>query len=256
MVSIRDLPQPVFSERRRTSLEVHAHLRQLIIDSALPPGTVLKQAELARQFNVSRTPMREAFRMLQAEGLIEADLNQRGRVRGFDPEELDQLYGARITLESLAARITTGRMSSEEVDEAWDCLARMDGAGDDMVTWVQTHRRFHRLCMARAGEPLVSTINSYSERSERYLRLYQIWHPASFAAARADHEEILRAVQGTDDAYTGECMAKHLAHTARTVMADVSADARAHAIDAALAMAVGARTRKRAKSRLPASKDE
>jgi DNA-binding GntR family transcriptional regulator len=60
------------SDPRRTSIDVHTHLRDLIISGALPPGTELKQAELARVFAVSRTPLREAFRMLQEEGLISA----------------------------------------------------------------------------------------------------------------------------------------------------------------------------------------
>lgn len=236
------LPKPRFSDPRKTSLEVHAHLRRLIIDSILPPNTVLKQTEVATAFAVSRTPVREAFRMLQEEGLIEADLNQRGRVRGLDPDELDQLYAARITLESLGTRISTGLLGLGDAARARSWLNTMASAETDadMETWVTAHRNFHASCMARAGEPLARTINSFSERSERYLRLYQLWHPQSFTEARGQHENILSAVLGDDAMRAGALMAQHLARTALTVLRDVAAGAEPHAINQALAMATAA----------------
>lgn len=243
--SFADLPIPEFTDPRKTSLEVHAHLRRLIIDSALPPGSVLKQTELARLFNISRTPMREAFRMLQEEGLIEADLNQRARVRQLDVDELDQLYGTRIALESLGARITTGRIEADELEAAHQCIEDMElaRANNDSREWAHIHRKLHGLCVARAGEPMLRVINSYSERSERYLRLYQLWHPQSFIAAQREHEEILDSVQNGEPAKTGKLMARHLAHTALTVLRDVSPDASGHVIQQALAMVTGAKGR-------------
>ena len=244
---LEGLPLPVFSSPRTTSMELHAHLRRLIIDSILPPGAVLKQAELARAFNISRTPMREAFRMLQEEGLIEADLNQRARVKGLDAKELDQLYAARIALESLGCRMSTGTLTADESRRARECLQSMEQAqkAQDMTAWMESHRRFHSLCMARVTEPLRRTIDSFAERSERYLRLFQLWHPQSFEAGQQEHERILAAVEGEDAAVAGSLMAKHLSRTALTVMQDVSTETEALAIQESLAMAVGTRARHR-----------
>src|SRR5437868_5286132 len=91
-----DMDQP--RRPRRLSVDVHEQLRDLIVQGELAPGIVLSQAELARQFGVSRGPVREAFRRLQEQGLITAEPDQRPRVTGFDPVGLDSLYGARITL--------------------------------------------------------------------------------------------------------------------------------------------------------------
>ena len=115
------------SDPRRTSIEVHAHLRELIISGVLPPGTELKQAELARVFAVSRTPLREAFRMLQEEGLIAGEPNQRSRVLGFDPEELELLYAGRVALECLGVRLTAGHLSREEERSATSAMREMSG---------------------------------------------------------------------------------------------------------------------------------
>jgi DNA-binding GntR family transcriptional regulator len=232
---------PQLSDSRQTSHEVHSHLRQLILNGVLPPGTVLKQAELARRFGISRTPMREAFRRLQEEDLITADPNQRAVVRSMDGEELDQLYSTRIALESLGARITTGRLEPAEIEEAQQCLRDMDVAvePENQAEWMQRHRRFHEICVARAGQPMLRVIQSYAERSERYVRLYWMWHPQAHLHAKADHQAILDAVQGADPARAGSLMAQHLSHTALTVLGDVSVDAPGLAIQEALAMATG-----------------
>lgn len=239
--SIDSLAKPRISDPRRTSLDVHLHLRELIISGSLPAGTVLKQAELARVFEVSRTPLREAFRMLQEEGLIEADPNQRPRVRGLDAHELDSLYATRITLEALGVRVTTGRLSSAETQEGRSLLREMDEARSrkDISEWLSAHRRFHRVCTARAMDPLARAIGNYGEQSERYLLTYQSWHPDSFARAHREHVALLRAVGGTDPVLAGSLMAEHLSHTALNVLHDLVDDPPASAIRQALAMATG-----------------
>jgi DNA-binding GntR family transcriptional regulator len=246
-LSVDSIQLPQLSDSRQTSLEVHAHLRQLIMNGTFPPGTVLKQAELARRFGISRTPMREAFRRLQEEDLIVADPNQRAVVRGLDGEELDQLYSTRIALESLGARISTGRLEQEEIEEAQQCLRDMDVPvePENQAEWMARHRRFHEICVARAGQPMLKVIQSYAERSERYVRLYWMWHPQAHLHAKADHQAILEAVQGHDAARAGALMAQHLSHTALTVLNDVSVDVPGHAIQEALGMATGKKTASR-----------
>ena len=75
------LPTLKLANNRQSVAELHAHLRRLIMDEELPPGTELNQADLGRRYNVSRGPMREALRLLQQEGLIDMQLNQRATVR-------------------------------------------------------------------------------------------------------------------------------------------------------------------------------
>lgn len=237
-MDINNLPVPKLTSPRNTSSELRDHLRRLILENALPAGTVLKQTEIARLFGVSRTPLREAFRMLQEEGLIDADLNQRARVRGLDMDELDQLYAARIALESLGCRLSTGRLSDDEVQraqESLDAMERTRSAGD-MESWMDHHRAFHLAVMPRLGETVARTVISYAERSERYLRLFQVWRPQSFADALHEHKVILEAVTGEDPRRAGELMACHLSHTALAVMQDLAGVQSGDAIRSALAV--------------------
>ncbi|MET0456915.1 MAG: GntR family transcriptional regulator [Mycobacterium sp.] len=232
---------PTLDNPRETSSQLHTHLRRLINDGAIAPGTELNQADLARRFNVSRIPMREAFRMLQQEGLIDVQLNQRAVVRALDANEVDQLYGVRITLEALGARITAGRLLDTEAAEARECLRRMRKTkrATDMSEWVTAHRRFHTLCTARAGVPLAGIILSYSERTERYVRFGQQAHADTFAVAEAEHEQILTAVVNGEVDAAGSLMARHLAHTAATVLGDLDPNFEAVTMSESLQMCAG-----------------
>lgn len=243
-IFLESLAVPELETTRQTGYQAHEFLRRWILEGAIPPGTVLKQSDLARRFGTSRTPIREAFRMLQEEGLIDADPNKRAVVRGLDGEELDQLYGARIVLESLAARITAGKLQTSEVEDAWACLDAMTDEllASDPSEWARLHRRFHALCVARAGDPMLKVITSYAERSERYVRLYQTMHPER-SNARVQHEGILHAIQDGDSVLGSTRLAQHLASTAFTVLNDLPLGDTGQATRAAVEMATGKKAR-------------
>ncbi len=108
IVQIPDIRKVDLPEARQAIPRLHAYLRECILDGTLTPGTKLSQVSLAKQLGVSRTPLREVLRMLQEEGLVEIEPNQRTRVAGLDPQELDDVYASRILLETLALSMTLG----------------------------------------------------------------------------------------------------------------------------------------------------
>ncbi|WP_128642878.1 GntR family transcriptional regulator [Rhodococcus opacus] len=239
--SLDGIPHPVFTSHQTKSIELHKHLRALILDSTLPPGTSLRQTELARVFGISRATVGRRVSHASGERAHRRRTQPGGSVRAFDSEELDQLYGTRIALESLGVRVTTGRLTPAESAEAHRLVEEMERlkAANDMTGWGETHRRFHAICMSRIADPLARTVNSFSERSERYLRLYQIWHPQPFDTAHQEHEAILAAVAGNYPAEAATLMARHLAHTALTVLRDLSPNSTHHAVLEAVAMVSG-----------------
>lgn len=233
------LPGLRITDPRRISVEVHAHLRELIVSGVLEPGTILKQAELARVFAVSRAPLREAFRMLQEEGLVVGELNQRSRVAGIDPDELELLYAARIALEVLGVRLTAGKLTAQEARDAAAALREMDRAfrASDMTSWSRAHHRFHRTVVIRCGARVLRTIGSYAEQSEPYVRAFQTRHRDLFPDRHREHAEILDAVLAGDRNLSARLMAEHLAGTARRVLGDVTSDRPAGAVEEAVAQA-------------------
>ena len=93
---------------------IHLQLRAAIMSGDYRPGMVLSQVELARSFGVSRTPLREAIRRLEAEGLIESLQNQRARVATIDAESLDVLFTERILVEAMGVKVTVPHLT--EID--------------------------------------------------------------------------------------------------------------------------------------------
>src|ERR1700678_3499142 len=146
-----DVPEP-----RQAIPALHAYLRECVLDGTLVPGTKLSQVALAEQLGVSRTPLREVLRMLQEEGLVEIEPNQRTRVAGLDPAELDDVYASRILLETLALSMTIGHFGTKERAEAKRLLTVMRRAAKtgDFDAWFAAHTDYHRGCTAAAGEAM------------------------------------------------------------------------------------------------------
>ena len=229
------------TDPRQTSVEVHAYLREHIIAGTLPPGIELKQAELARLFAVSRAPLREAFRMLQEEGLVSGEPNRRSRVVGLDPDQLELLYAARITLESLGVRLTAGRLPRTESPDAAAAYRELDRAqrANDLGSWAMAHRRFHRLLVARCGATVLRTISSYAEQAERYVRIDLYANRDAVAARQCEHAAILDAVRDGDPQRAVEVMADHLAGTARRVVGQAAPGRGTPSVDAAVRLVTG-----------------
>ncbi|MFF2246190.1 GntR family transcriptional regulator [Arthrobacter sp. NPDC058130] len=234
-------PMPMVSDPRQTSVAIHTYLRGLIMSGILPPDTVLKQSELAVLLAVSRTPLREAFRMLQEEGLIEADVNQRAKVSKFEPEALDSLYAARISLECLGVHMTSGRLTPEELREGRRLLKAMNRAavGEDFESWTTLHRRFHAVLISRSSSFVGRTIASFAAHSERYWRVYRSDTPGSLADRHGEHERLLQAVIDGDRERAAELMAQHLSITAIAVLSGLKPGFEPSAVMSAVRMITG-----------------
>ena len=210
-------------EVRQAIPALHAYLRECVLDGTLTPGTKLSQVALADQLGVSRTPLREVLRMLQEEGLVEIEPNQRTRVTGLDPAELDDVYASRILLETLALSLTLASFTTARRREAKQLLAAMRQAAKtgDFAAWFDSHAGFHRLITAGAGAALRRQLTAFADRTIRYIRIYQLAEPVGWqSAGEVEHAAILEAVAGHDEAAALSGLAHHLARTAARVLAD------------------------------------
>jgi DNA-binding GntR family transcriptional regulator len=224
---IPDIHKVHLPEARQAIPHVHAYLRECILDGTLTPGTKLSQVTLAEQLGISRTPLREVLRMLQEEGLVEIEPNQRTRVAGLDPQELDDIYACRILMETVALSMTLGNFGRVGREDAGRLVTAMRHAAKegDFTAWFAAHADFHRLITASAGEVLQRQLQAFADRTIRYIRIYQLSDPQSWqAAGDVEHVQILEALIAGDDqgALTG--MAHHLERTALRVLADCAPD--------------------------------
>jgi DNA-binding GntR family transcriptional regulator len=220
---------------------VYSSLRESILNGTLPPGESLSQVQLASQLGVSRGPLREAVRMLQREGLVEAEVNRRGRVSSFSIDDLEQLYAMRIVHESLAIRINVPRFTKRDIDALRGCLRRMEAvAGHDVKQWQAIDREFHFTLLAHCGDRLLRTIRELYDHADRYRWLYIKGVPRALSIAAEEHKAIFDACVDGDSALAAAQLARHLARTALTVLTHHAPEHDPTTVRAAIRLATGA----------------
>jgi DNA-binding GntR family transcriptional regulator len=197
---------------------VYDRVRSAILDGELAPGAVMSQVGLADELGISRTPLREALRMLQNEGLIESEPNRRVRVAPMTPEDLEQLCIMRIALEAAALRVAVPRMTPEDLAGLEGFMAEMAhyAQAKDYGRWVVPHRAFHQALTAPAGERINMQLGQLFDHAERYRRLHIGQGPSAWATA--GHREILEACKAMDRDRGAGLLASHLARTAFEVI--------------------------------------
>jgi DNA-binding GntR family transcriptional regulator len=202
---------------------IHDEVREAILRGDLRAGAVLSQLRLAEEFGVSRGPVREALRLLQREGLVEAELNRRVRIADFSVNDLEELYAMRVVNEGLAVRATVPRLTAQELQELHRALEEMDTvAGVDVHAWEEPHRRFHRGLVTHAGQRLMRLVEQLSDHAERYRRVYIAGDPRAWSVGAAEHREIYEAAERGDANGASEATVQHLARTALTVLANLA----------------------------------
>lgn len=187
--------------RRYLHDEVAERLRGLILSGELPPRSRVSELELAERFGISRTPLREAVKILATEGLLELLPNRGARVAMLSAQEIDDMLLVIGGLEALAAELACARITEPEVD----AIAAHHGAmlahwrAGEEAAYFDRNRAIHEAIMAAARNPVLSGL--YANLSGRIARARFVAHktPAQWAKAVEEHErmlDLLRRRQG------------------------------------------------------------
>jgi DNA-binding GntR family transcriptional regulator len=203
---------------------VHRHLREAILRGHVAPGRQLSQVALAEELGVSRTPLREALRMLIHEGLLRSELNRGIHVVELSAEDLEGLYVVRINLEAAAIRITIPLLEPEDLAGMEGQLAQMAhfAAAHDYARWEVPHRAFHRGLVSKSPPRLIGTLDQLFDHAERYRRLYTTTQPLrGWDAGILEHRAILDACERGEQREGAISLATHLGHTAFGVLARI-----------------------------------
>jgi DNA-binding GntR family transcriptional regulator len=195
------------------SAAVAEELRRLILSGELAAGTRLRQVELAKRFNVSTTPVREAFTVLARQGLVRHDV-QRGVVV-FSPshEDVRENYELRIALEPLATEIAAKTMTPEDLECIDRVIERMRAAADQPLEYVALNREFHRAIYAAAQRPkLFELIESLRDAFDAHIRFDAAASPDPeyFERAHAEHQAIAAALHAGAAKRARKLMETHL----------------------------------------------
>jgi DNA-binding GntR family transcriptional regulator len=202
-------PEPLVRNASDVATEL---LRNAIVDGTLTPGQRLKEEELARSLGTSRTPVREALVMLQAEGLIDASPNRGATVRSHSADELDDLYQLRALLEGHAARRAAARATDELIAELWASCARFDGliAKGDVHDLVQENLAFHTLILEAAGSDRLESIVRTVTDLPLVYRSYIWYSDEQRKISLHYHQQITRALESRDGERAELVMTEHV----------------------------------------------
>jgi DNA-binding GntR family transcriptional regulator len=220
---------PVFS--RLSTLTkgeaAYAEIRARILDASLRPGSVINQGELAEVLGISVTPLREALRRLEGEGLVAIAAEKTVSVVTLTTEELAELRAVRLRLDPFAALLAAESATSEQ-------RARLSAMADfaldsDVLTWHTDHRAFHRTIHEISGNGfLYEVLGQIQERLDRYRVVslkQQEWRQAE---SKAPHAEIATVIASGDGKAAEKLMMSHI----WTVLGDLNEMGTRYASDA------------------------
>jgi DNA-binding GntR family transcriptional regulator len=180
-----------------------------IVTGALRPGAPLRQDHVAAEFRTSHVPVREAFRRLEAQGLVSTEPRKGARVAPLDPAGVREIAEMRAALETLALRQAAPRLSAADIAAAHAaCAASRDETMPERLE--QANRRFHLALTVPCGMPrLNAAVADLHRSSARYL--FAAWRALDWAArSDAEHDAILAAVEAGDSAMAEALLAAHI----------------------------------------------
>jgi DNA-binding GntR family transcriptional regulator len=222
-------------DRRALVDKLAATLQQRMLSGELVSGTRLRQEALAEEFGVSRTPIREALRKLQASGLVEVQPRRGALVRAPTAREIRDAYEVRAELEGLAAELAAHRLHQEQLDllhrsqtEFREALARMvslreNGAHADALAetarWRHANDSFHQAVQeGAANDVLVATLAHLHRSFPRDLTSTVLSESVTLLAENVEeHQEVLDAIERRDATAARELMVKHVRHAGALV---------------------------------------
>ncbi len=193
--------------------DIAAQLASAIRAGRYVPGERLVEARLTRQLGVSRGPLREAFRRLSAEGLVETVPNRGALVRRLTLAEALELFDIRMELESLAARRAADNMSERSARDLFDLESAeiwLDTPRVSAASYIAENQQFHRAVFNGAGNHQLMALNDKLQLSLIMVQIRSALTPDVLATSLSEHRQIATAIRDGDAPAAGIAMCTHL----------------------------------------------
>jgi DNA-binding GntR family transcriptional regulator len=206
-----------------------ATLRARVLTGEIEVGSRLRQERLAAEFGVSRTPIREALRKLQADGIVEVQPNRGAIVRGATAREIREAYEVRAELEGLATEVATGRIDDAQLQELHDAqrsfgrsISKLVAGGiaeDANGEWARANDLFHGVIQEAAGNRRLARIVQDLHRAfPRGLTWAALSRSSRLLEQNVEeHHAILEAIEQRNPAAARKSMVAHVRHAGELV---------------------------------------
>lgn len=203
---------------------VFESLREAIIQGRLRPGERLMEIQLAEELGVSRTPVREAIRKLELEGLVLMIPRKGAYVSQISMKDIADVFEIRRALEGLAARLAAERATDEEIERLERALVKISevAEADDLSGAVALDTDFHEELMAASHNPRLSQLVSNLREQIQRFRLTSLSHPGRVKLAVEEHRKIVDAIAGRDAELAQNLAYEHIENAENSLMEVIS----------------------------------
>lgn len=205
--------------RRSLHAELAGRLRDMMMRGELRPGDKIAEPALCERFGVSRTPLREALKVLAAEGLVVLSPNRGASVACVSGAEIDELFPIMGALEALAGEGACGRATDgdiERIQALHESMVARHAAGD-LAGSLALNRRIHEAIFEIAGNRALAQLYETLIVRTHAVRFIAQKSPERWRETIAGHDRIMAALRARDGAKLGRLLREHLAHLADTV---------------------------------------
>jgi DNA-binding GntR family transcriptional regulator len=200
---------PLNLPTRALYLDVAEWLRQRIYSRALKPGEWLDELKLAQELGISRTPLREAIKVLAAEGLVTMRLRRGAYVTDVSQEDLQQVYELLGELESGAAGTVAAHATPTQVEELKALHEQLRLSQDDAERFFDINEKFHRKILELSGNRWRLQVINDLRKVMKVSRLQSLAREGRIAASLAEHEAILQAIVAGKADMAAQAMRHH-----------------------------------------------
>ncbi len=208
-MNLNDLAANVLQQQRSTPDLIADALREAIVGGIFQEGQSLRQDEIATQFGVSRIPVREALRQLEAEGLVTLHLNRGAMVSALSPAEAQEIFEIRSALEVKAIQLAIPKLTPSDLEKASEILAQTDQVTDAGML-AKLNWEFHATLYTTAERPrLLTIIKTLHLNVDRYVRL-QMSQMDYLERSQKEHYQLLEACQQHDTKAAVRLLKRHI----------------------------------------------
>ncbi len=202
------------SVQRSNSLHsrVYNRIRNDILNGVYEPGESLVELKLSEELGVSRTPVREALRQLELEGLVQSVPNKGATVRGVTEQDIQDIYTIRMLIEGLAARWAAEKITTEELEELKEAvdLEEFYTTKSNYGNLLRFDTRFHDIIFkASKSKPLMYTLSTFHRYVQKARRV-SMSSPERAAEVLQEHKAILQAIIDRDADRAEKLMTEHV----------------------------------------------
>ncbi|WP_291746761.1 GntR family transcriptional regulator [Bauldia sp.] len=224
-------------------IEAYGQIRRAILQGDFAPGSRLSQVKIATALGLSRTPVREALRMIEKEGLVTSSHGRQVVITPTSMADLDELYALRIKLDTTTVRTTVPLLTDADLEEMQACLDTMvaNEAPDCFDAFDEAHRQFHLIALRAAGPRHLEYSARLNEHAERYRRLY-LFQASSYQQSKDEHAAIMEGCLDRDGDRVAHLLAEHYARIALTIVAGIEPAFEPWLVRSAVGTVTGSRT--------------